>query len=131
MRRLQDDRGEKANDALPQRSLHQERESLSLFLQVLHFYKVAAAIKSFIFLSHAFDFASTQRIRSIIASKVARRAGGGGAPAVVARVDQRASLESSRPGFLSPACSRIDLDGTTLGCVRWEKITPAEVNHAP
>lgn len=99
-----------------------DRFSLPLS-SVLHFYEVVAAIESFIFLSRVSDFASAQRIRSIIASKVARRAGG--------KRERRCRSsrstihrESSRPGIFIVDVPAIDLERQRV--VRWEEIAPAK-----
>lgn len=100
---------EKANDDLPQRSLHQERASL--FPRFFIFTKLSQRLK-ILFFYHASDFASTQRIRSIIASKVARRAGGEGAPLSPASISGRANLRD-RDFYRRRSC--IDLSGCQVG----------------
>lgn len=78
----------KANNDLPQRW----QERISLFPQFLFLRNCRSDRKFYFSITFLSDFASTQRIRSIIASKVARRARGEGAPLSPTSTNDRANL---------------------------------------
>lgn len=111
------DRGEESQRWSPA-TMASPKENLSLSA-VLIFTKLSQRSK-ILFFSHTSNIASTQRIRSIIASKVARRARGEGAPLSPTSTNDRANL-CDRDFYRRH--SGIDFSGN----VRWEKITPAEV----